>query len=62
MPDICWLVVPMYDLFNWVFLGEPSYCSSRVILAEFKYKGVLMRSKAYFGDIAFIEGGKEALK
>jgi len=62
MPDIRQLTVPIYDLFNWLFLGKPSYCNSKVILAEFKYKGALTRSRAYSGDIAFIEGRKEALK
>jgi hypothetical protein len=62
VPDIRRLAVPIYNLFNWVFLGEPSYYSSRVILAELKYKGVLTRSRAYSGDIAFIEGRKEALE
>ena len=62
MPDICWLAVPMYNLFNWLFLGKPSYYSSKVILVELEYKGALMRSKAYSGDIAFIEGGNKALE
>ena len=62
MPDIRWLAVPIHNLFNWFFLGKPSYHSSRVILAELKYKGALTRSRAYSGDIAFIEGRKEALK
>ena len=62
VPNICRLAVPMHNLFNWVFLGKPSYYSSRVILVELKYKGVLTRSKAYFSNIVFIEGKKEALK
>ena len=62
MPDIRQLAVPMHNLFNWLFLGKPSYYSGRVILAEFKYKGALTRSRAYSGDIAFIEGRKEALE
>ena len=62
MPNIRRLTVPIYNLYNWLFLGEPSYYGSRVILAELKYKGVLTRSRAYSGNIAFIEGGKEALE
>ena len=62
MPDIRRLAVPMHDLFNRVFSGEPSYRGGRVILAELKHKGALTRSRAYSGDIAFIEGGKEALE
>ena len=62
MPDIRRLTVPIYNLFNRLFLGEPSYRSSRVILVELKYKGVLTRSRAYSGDIAFIKGRKEALE
>ena len=62
MPNIRRLTVPIYNLYNWLFLGEPSYHSSRVILAELKHKGALMRSRAYSGDIAFIKGGKEALE
>jgi hypothetical protein len=57
MPDIRRLTVPIYN-----FSGEPSYYSSRVILAELKYKGALTRSRVYSGNIAFIEGGKEALE
>ena len=62
VPDIRQLTVPIYDLFNRLFLGEPSYYSSRVILVELKHEGVLTRSRAYSSDIAFIEGRKEALK
>jgi len=62
VPNIRQLAVSMHDLFNWPFLGKPSYYSGRVILAELKYKGALTRSRAYSGDIAFIEGGKEALE
>ena len=62
MPNIRQLAVPIHNLFNWFFLGKPSYYSSRVILAELKYKGVLIRSKAYSNNIAFIKGKKEVLK
>jgi len=62
VPDIRQPTVPIYNLFNWLFLGEPSYRGGRVILAEFKYKGASIRSRAYSGDIAFIKGGKEALE
>ena len=62
VPDIYRLAAPMHDLYNWLFLGEPSYCGNSVILGEFKYKGVLIRSKAYSSDIAFIKSGKEALE
>ena len=62
MPDIRRLAVSIYKLFNRLFLGEPSYRSGRVILAELKYKGALIRSRAYSSDIAFIEGRKEALE
>ena len=62
MPNIRQLAVPIHNLFNWFFLGKPSYYSSRVILAELKYKGVLTRSRAYFGNIVFIKGRKEALE
>ena len=62
MPNIYRLAAPIYDLYNWLFLGEPSYYNSSVILGEFKYKRVLIRSKAYFSNIVFIKGGKEVLE
>ena len=62
MPDIHRLAAPIYNLYNWLFSGEPSYCSSSVILGEFKHKEVLIRSKAYSSNIAFMKGGKEALE
>ena len=62
MPNIYRLTVPIHNLYNRLFLGEPNYYNSRVILAELKYKGALTRSKAYSGNIAFINNKKEALK
>ena len=60
--DIRRLAVPMHGLFNQVFSGEFSYCGGKVILAELEHKGALTRSRAYSGDIAFMESRKEALE
>ena len=62
VPNIRRLAAPMHDLYNRLFLSKPSYYSNSVILGEFEYKGVLIRSKAYSSNIAFIKGGKEALE
>ena len=62
VPNICQIAVFMEDLFNWLFLGKPSYCCGKIILVEFEHKGVLTKSKAYSSNIAFMESKKEALK